>query len=69
MRTAPYKIVQWATGNVGTRSLRSVIEHPNMRLVGLYVHSKDKAGAMRASCAGSRRSASRPRTPSMTSSR
>jgi 4-hydroxy-tetrahydrodipicolinate reductase len=44
MRTAPYKVVQWATGNVGTRSLRSVIEHPNMELVGLYVHSKDKAG-------------------------
>ncbi|MFC4314538.1 dihydrodipicolinate reductase [Steroidobacter flavus] len=44
MRTAPYKVVQWATGNIGTRSLRSVIEHPNMRLVGLYVHSKEKAG-------------------------
>jgi 2,4-diaminopentanoate dehydrogenase len=39
-----YKVVQWATGNVGTRSLRSVIEHPDMQLVGLYVHSKDKAG-------------------------
>ena len=39
-----FKVVQWATGNVGTRSLRSVIEHPNMKLVGLYVHSKEKAG-------------------------
>lgn len=39
-----YKVVQWATGNVGTRSLRSVIEHPKMKLVGLYVHSKEKAG-------------------------
>jgi hypothetical protein len=39
-----YKVVQWATGNVGTRSLRSVIEHPSMKLVGLYVHSKEKAG-------------------------
>ena len=39
-----YKVVQWATGNVGTRSLRAVIEHPEMQLVGLYVHSKDKAG-------------------------
>lgn len=44
MKTATYKVVQWATGNVGTRSLRSVIEHPNMKLVGLYVHSKEKAG-------------------------
>lgn len=44
MTAAPYRVVQWATGNVGTRSLRTVIEHPNLKLVGLYVHSKDKAG-------------------------
>jgi hypothetical protein len=44
MRTAPYKVVQWATGNIGTRALRAVIEHPNLELVGLYVHSKEKAG-------------------------
>jgi len=42
--SSPYRVVQWATGNVGTRSLRCVIEHPNMKLVGLYVHSKEKAG-------------------------
>ena len=39
-----YRVVQWATGNVGTRSLRGVIEHPNMELVGLYVSSPEKAG-------------------------
>ena len=44
MSAKTYKVVQWATGNVGTRSLRSVIEHPGMKLVGLYVHSKEKAG-------------------------
>ena len=44
MRAAPYRVVQWATGNIGTRSLRAVIEHPNLELVGLYVHSPDKAG-------------------------
>lgn len=44
MRTAPYRVVQWATGNVGTRSLKAVIEHPDMQLVGLYVHSPAKAG-------------------------
>ena len=38
------KVVQWATGNIGTRSLRAVIEHPNMKLVGLYVHSPEKVG-------------------------
>jgi hypothetical protein len=39
-----YTVVQWATGNIGTRSLRGVIEHPDLSLVGLYVYSPDKAG-------------------------
>jgi 4-hydroxy-tetrahydrodipicolinate reductase len=39
-----YRVVQWATGNIGTRSLRSVIEHPSLELVGVYVHTPDKAG-------------------------
>jgi 4-hydroxy-tetrahydrodipicolinate reductase len=39
-----YRVVQWATGNVGSRSLRVVIEHPHMDLVGLFVHSADKVG-------------------------
>jgi hypothetical protein len=38
------RVVQWATGNVGLRSLRSLIEHPALDLVGVYVHSIDKAG-------------------------
>lgn len=41
---ASLRVVQWATGNIGTRSLRAVIEHPNLNLVGLYVHSEAKAG-------------------------
>ena len=43
--TPPYRVVQWATGNIGSRALRAAIEHPKMKLVGLYVHSQDKAGA------------------------
>ncbi len=39
-----YRVVQWATGNIGTHALRSVIEHPQLELAGLYVHSADKAG-------------------------
>jgi 2,4-diaminopentanoate dehydrogenase len=39
-----YRVVQWATGNIGTRSLRSVIEHPGLELAGVYVHSDGKAG-------------------------
>lgn len=39
-----YRVIQWATGNIGSRALRTVIEHPEMELVGLYVSSPAKAG-------------------------
>ena len=32
-----YRVVQWATGNIGARSLRAVIEHPRLDLVGVRV--------------------------------
>jgi 4-hydroxy-tetrahydrodipicolinate reductase len=38
------RVVQWATGNIGTRALKAVIEHPALDLVGLYVYADDKAG-------------------------
>ena len=44
MSVGPYRVVQWATGNVGSCSLRAVIEHPNLELVGVYVFSDAKAG-------------------------
>ena len=44
MSNTTYRVVQWATGNIGTKALRAVIEHPRLELVGLYVHSADKAG-------------------------
>jgi hypothetical protein len=39
-----YRIVQWATGNVGSRALRRSIEHPQLDVVGVYVYSAEKAG-------------------------
>ncbi|HEY8059728.1 MAG TPA: hypothetical protein VID94_13290, partial [Acidimicrobiales bacterium] len=42
--STPLRVVQWATGNIGTRSLRAVIEHPDLELVGVYVHADDKVG-------------------------
>lgn len=39
-----HRVVQWATGNIGTRSLRAVLEHPRLELVGVYVTSEAKAG-------------------------
>jgi 4-hydroxy-tetrahydrodipicolinate reductase len=38
------RVVQWATGNIGARSLRGVIEHPQLALAGVYVTSAAKAG-------------------------
>jgi len=38
------RVVQWATGNIGSRSLRDVIQHPHLTLAGVYVHSADKVG-------------------------
>ncbi|PLK26161.1 dihydrodipicolinate reductase [Novosphingobium sp. TH158] len=39
-----YRVIQWATGNVGTRAMRAVVEHPDMELVGLWVSNPEKAG-------------------------
>jgi hypothetical protein len=44
MSDKKYRVVQWATGNIGLRSLRAVIEHPQLELVGLRVYSDAKAG-------------------------
>jgi len=38
------RVVQWATGNIGSRSLRHVIQHPGLTLAGVYVTSEAKAG-------------------------
>jgi 4-hydroxy-tetrahydrodipicolinate reductase len=37
-----YRVVQWATGTIGLRALRGVIEHPELDLAGVYVHSAEK---------------------------
>ncbi|MFK0157646.1 dihydrodipicolinate reductase [Streptomyces sp. NPDC090493] len=40
----PYRVVQWATGTIGARSLRGIIEHPGLTLAGVCVHTPAKAG-------------------------
>jgi hypothetical protein len=39
-----YQVAQWGTGNVGRLAVRGILEHPDLELVGLLVHSADKAG-------------------------
>jgi hypothetical protein len=38
------RVVQWTTGNVGRRSVRAVVGHPDLELVGCYAWSPDKVG-------------------------
>ena len=38
------RVVQWATGSVGTAAVKAILEHPDLELSGCWVHSKDKAG-------------------------
>lgn len=40
----PYRVIQWSTGNVGTYALRHIIDHPELELAGLWVHSAAKVG-------------------------
>jgi hypothetical protein len=39
-----YRVVQWATGNIGSRALREVIRHPALDLVGVVVYDPEKEG-------------------------
>lgn len=38
------RVVQWSTGNVGRHALRLIARHPDLELVGLWVHSEEKVG-------------------------
>jgi 4-hydroxy-tetrahydrodipicolinate reductase len=39
-----FRVLQWATGNIGTRSLREVIRDPELELVGLVTYDPAKHG-------------------------
>lgn len=38
------RVVQWATGGVGVAAINGVLEHPDLELVGCWVHSEAKNG-------------------------
>src|SRR5262249_54748144 len=40
----PIRVVQWTTGNVARQSIAAIVERPDLELVGVYAHSKPKAG-------------------------
>lgn len=47
-----HRVIQWGTGNVGFHSLRHIIRHPDLELVGVHAHSPDKIGKDAATLCG-----------------
>jgi 2,4-diaminopentanoate dehydrogenase len=43
-RRPPHRVVQWATGGVGRAAIEGVLAHPELELVGCWVHSSAKDG-------------------------
>jgi len=39
-----YRVIQWATGNVGRAAIEGVLGHPELELAGCWVHSEAKDG-------------------------
>jgi hypothetical protein len=39
-----HRVVQWGTGNVGRLALRAIVDHPDLELAGVIVHSNAKRG-------------------------
>ena len=40
----PYRVIQWATGNVGKQAVLGALAHPELELVGCRVYGEDKEG-------------------------
>ena len=39
-----YRVVQWATGNVGRAAIEGILDHPDLEIAGCWVHSPEKEG-------------------------
>lgn len=52
MTRRKFRVIQWATGTVGTVALRHFAENPNFELVGVWVSGPDKDGKDAGTIAG-----------------
>ncbi len=52
MPDRPYRVVQWATGPVGRHAIAAVHDHPDLELVGCWVHDPAKVGRDAGAIAG-----------------
>jgi len=39
-----YRVIQWATGGVGRAAIEGIVDHPDLELVGCWVHDAEKEG-------------------------
>jgi 2,4-diaminopentanoate dehydrogenase len=39
-----FRVIQWATGGVGRAAIEGILDHPELELVGCWVHSAEKDG-------------------------
>ena len=46
------RVVQWATGGVGRAAIQGIVAHPDLELVGVWVHADDKVGRDAGALAG-----------------
>jgi len=49
-----YRVIQWATGGVGRAAIEAIASHPELELVGCWVHDEGKAGRDAGEIAGIR---------------
>jgi len=50
--SAPLRVIQWTTGNIGRRSLHAILGRGDLELVGVYAHGTDKVGTDAAELCG-----------------
>jgi 4-hydroxy-tetrahydrodipicolinate reductase len=39
-----YRVIHWATGGLGAKAVAGIVGHPELELVGTWVHAEDKEG-------------------------
>jgi len=39
-----FKVIQWATGDLASKAIPGIVGHPDLELVGTWVHSEEKEG-------------------------
>src|SRR5262245_31366848 len=49
-----HRVIQWATGGVGRAAIQGIADHPDLELVGCWVHSRKKAGRDAGELAGAK---------------